>query len=253
VERNGEKLDLKVPTGYIGKLIKEQKTFLAPRFPFEIGAFVPGSAGEKAGLKKGDKLVGINNVQTQFFDEFANEIGKHKNEKINVFFERAGKRDSISVTVPEEGKLGIAPKELDNYFELEKKEYSFAASIPGGFHKAYDTFDNYIKQMKLIFSPEVQGYKHLGGFITLGSAFAPEWDWQRFWSFTAFLSIVLAIMNVLPIPGLDGGHVMFLLYEMITRRKPNEKAMEYAQVAGMVLLLGLMLFANGNDIMKLFK
>ena len=119
--------------------------------------------------------------------------------------------------------------------------------------KAYNSFENYIKQIKLIFKPETEAYKSLGGFITIGKAFSPTWDWERFWNFTAFLSIILAIMNILPIPALDGGHVMFLIYEMITGRKPHDKVMEYAQIAGIIILLGLMLLANGNDIIGLFR
>jgi regulator of sigma E protease len=154
--------------------------------------------------------------------------------------------------VNDEGRVGIQNRAGDQLLNFEKKEYNLVQSVPAGLNRAYSTFDNYISQMKLMFSPEVKGYEHLGGFMTIGSAFGDEWIWERFWTFTAFLSIVLAIMNILPIPALDGGHVMFLLYEVITRRKPNEKFMEYAQVAGMILLLGLMVFANGNDIIRYF-
>ena len=142
---------------------------------------------------------------------------------------------------------------MDAYYEFQKREYSFFQAIPGGFTKAWNTIDNYIKQFKLIFSPKTKAYESVGGFITLGKIFSPYWDWEHFWLTTAFLSMVLAFMNLLPIPALDGGHVMFLLYEVITRRKPNEKVMEYAQYVGMILLLGLLLFANGNDIFRLFK
>ena len=136
--------------------------------------------------------------------------------------------------------------------KFEEIEYSLIASIPAGFNKGVETFNSYLKQLKLIFSPETKAYKSLGGFITIGSIFPEIWDWQSFWLLTAFLSIILAIMNVLPIPALDGGHVLFLLYEMVTGRKPSDKFLEYAQVAGMILLLGLLLFANGNDIYRHF-
>jgi regulator of sigma E protease len=135
---------------------------------------------------------------------------------------------------------------------MDTIHYGFLAAFPAGIHKAHDTFDDYLKQMKVIFT--VKGaHKQIGGFMTIGKAYSTTWDWERFWGFTAFLSIVLAIMNVLPIPALDGGHVMFLLYEVITGRKPNEKLMEYAQYAGMLLLLALLLYANGNDIVRLFS
>ncbi len=127
-----------------------------------------------------------------------------------------------------------------------------ASSFPAGVHKAYETFDGYIKQFKVLFTVK-DAHKEIGGFMSIGKAYSTSWDWERFWGFTAFLSIVLAIMNILPIPALDGGHVMFLLYEVITGRKPNEKVMEYAQYAGMILLLALLLYANGNDVIRLFN
>jgi len=253
VERNGEKIDIALQQEDINKLIKSQGSFIFPRQPFEIGDLTKNSVAEKSGLMKNDKVIGINDVSINFFDEFKTELQKHKGKPITVKVLRNGVETEVPVTVPEEGLLGVAPKSIDNYLELKEKKYSLVAAVPAGVNKAYTTFGDYLKQMKLIFTPETKAYEQLGGFITIGKAFSPEWDWVRFWSFTAFLSIVLAIMNILPIPALDGGHVMFLLYEVITRRKPNEKFLEYAQVVGMVILVGLLLFANGNDIMRLFK
>jgi regulator of sigma E protease len=253
VERNGEVLTIPVSEEMIAKMIKSPN-FISPRFPFIADRFTDDSAGKKAGIEKGDKLISINGKEFPFFDAFKNELSKHKNEEITIGLERNGSFLELTLTVPESGLLGIYPDgNLSSFFELKKIEYSFFEAIPAGFKKAYDTFDNYIKQLKLLFSPKVKGYESLGGFITIGKAFDTEWNWPRFWSFTAFLSIVLAIMNILPIPALDGGHVMFLLYEVITGRKPNEKVMEYAQYAGMILLLSLLLFANGSDIVRLFK
>ena len=177
---------------------------------------------------------------------------KFKNKEILVTVLRGSQNIDIKVLVNENGMIGIAPKSPATFLELSKKDYSFIEAVPAGTKKAFTTLTDYIKQFKLIFNKEVKGYESLGGFITFGKVFSPEWDWLKFWNITAFFSIVLAVMNILPIPALDGGHVMFLLYEMITRRKPNEKFMEYAQTAGMILLLGLLLFANGNDIVKLF-
>ncbi len=204
-------------------------------------------------MKVGDKIVGVNDMPINFHDEFFNEVPKHKGELLTISVLRGKDTVAIKAMVNKQGKLGVWPSiDINKLFVTKKTEYTLLAAIPAGYHKAGDTFTNYIKQLKLLFSPKVEGYKHLGGFITLGSAFDPQWDWHQFWSFTAFLSIVLAIMNLLPIPALDGGHVLFTLYEMITRRKPNEKFLEYAQMAGMILLLGLMYLANGNDIIKLF-
>ncbi len=251
IERNGQPTTVTLPKDYINKLIKNKASFIAPRFPFVIDDFTSGSVGQKAGLLKDDKIVGLDTITTEYFNGFVTQLQLHKNKQINVQVLRNGQPVSIKVTVPEEGKLGIVPVSMFKYFDTKKVEYSLLASIPAGYHRAGETFSSYIKQFSLIFNSEVKGYKHLGGFITLGSAFAPTLDWQVFWGFTAFLSIALAVMNLLPIPALDGGHVLFTLYEIITRRKPNEKFLEYAQIVGMVLLLGLMVLSNANDVLRL--
>ena len=188
-----------------------------------------------------------------YFDEFYDEIQKHKNEEISVLVLRNSDTLIINVNVPEEGLIGVYPKSLDNYFTYKEINYSVFEAIPAGIIKAYEGIGSYLKQLKLLFSPEVKAYESIGGFITIGSIFPSTWDWEHFWKLTAFLSIMLAILNILPIPALDGGHVMFLFYEIITRRKPSDKFMEYAQIVGMVILFSLLIFANGNDIIKLFK
>jgi regulator of sigma E protease len=252
IERDGQLINIDLSKDYIPKLIKNKTSFLAPRFPFVIDDFVAGSVGAKAGLIKGDKIVGLDSFATPFFNDFVTQLQAHKNKAVTVNVLRNGTAVNIKLTVPQEGKLGIAPVSMLTYFKTKKIEYSLLECIPAGWHKAGDTFTSYIRQFKLIFNTETKGYKQLGGFLTLGSAFAPTWDWQVFWGFTAFLSIALAVMNLLPIPALDGGHVLFTLYEIITRRKPNEKFLEYAQVVGMVLLFGLMLLSNANDVLRLF-
>lgn len=142
---------------------------------------------------------------------------------------------------------------MDAFFELNQVEYNFFSAIPAGMAKTIDGIGGYLKQLKLLFSPEVKAYESVGGFITIGSIFPATFHWESFWRLTAFLSIMLAVLNLLPIPALDGGHVAFLMYEIVARRKPSDKFMEIAQIIGMVLLLGLMIFANGNDILKLFR
>jgi regulator of sigma E protease len=150
--------------------------------------------------------------------------------------------------------LGIGRSvSLDQIFELKTINYGFFQSIPAGLDKGFKTITDYLKQFKLIFSKHTKGYESLGGFITIGSIFPGVWDWQRFWNLTAFLSIILAVMNILPIPALDGGHVLFLLFEVITGKKPSDKFLEYAQIAGMILLLALLLYANGNDVLRLIR
>lgn len=252
VERNGQKLDIPIKEEVIGKLIKGKNSFIEPLFPCEVDSVIPGTAAQKGGLQKGDKIIAIDSVQTLFFQDFSRILKQNSGKHINVKIIRDGEEKVISANVTEEGKLGFKPKDPFDYFEVATREYGFFESFPAGVKKGYDTFDNYIKQMKVLFTVK-DAHQSLGGFISIGKAYSTTWDWQRFWTFTAFLSIVLAIMNILPIPALDGGHVMFLLYEMITGRKPNEKAMEYAQYAGMILLLALLLYANGNDIVRLFS
>ena len=151
--------------------------------------------------------------------------------------------------------LGIyySGKALDEVFEMKTIEYGFLESVPAGISKGFKTIADYLKQFKLLFSKETKAYESLGGFITIGSIFPGVWDWHSFWDLTAFLSIILAVMNILPIPALDGGHVMFLLYEVVTGRKPSDKFLEYAQIAGMVILFGLLILANGNDILRLLR
>ncbi|RKY54368.1 MAG: RIP metalloprotease RseP, partial [Candidatus Neomarinimicrobiota bacterium] len=227
--------------------------FISVRFPFEVERFVKNSPAKEAGMEKGDIIVGLNDIETKFFDQFFKEIQKHKNETVSVHVLRDDNPLIIEVPVPEEGLIGVAPvANLSKYFDIKEKDYSFVEAIPAGISKTWYGIGDYFKQLKLIFSPEVKAWESVGGFVTIGNLFPATWHWEAFWRLTAFLSIMLAILNVLPIPALDGGHVMFLMYEIITRRKPSDKFMEYAQVVGMVILFSLLIFANGNDLFKLF-
>lgn len=253
VMRDGQLQPIKVPTGFIAKLVKQPNDFIMPRFPFVIESFGEDSPAKAAGILENDKIIGINTLRMNYFDEFRTEIQKHKNQQVNVIVLRNGAEMSLPVKVNKEGFIGVVPKSVDNFLKIEDKKYTFFEAIPAGTKKAFSTVSDYVGQFKLIFNSEVQGYKQLGGFITFGKVFAPEWDWMRFWNLTAFFSVALAVMNLLPIPALDGGHVLFLLVEMITGRKLPEKFLEYAQTVGMILLLALLLFANGNDIFRLFQ
>lgn len=252
IERDGNQREIPVPESLIPQLLKT-KGFIEPRIPFYVEDLAKDSPAKEAGFKKGDKLIGINGNPV-FWDNTKDSLSHYKNKLVVVNILRGEDQINLEVVVPESGLIGIAAGgRLSDFFELESIDYTFMASIPAGIDKGIETFGSYLKQLKLIFSPKTEAYKSLGGFITIGKIFPAMWDWQAFWNLTAFLSIILAIMNVLPIPALDGGHVMFLLYEMVSGRKPSDKFLEYAQMVGMILLLGLLLYANGNDIFKLFK
>ena len=254
VLRNGEKINIALPLDLVPSIIrKRDPEFINVRIPFYIADFAKESEGRKAGLSKGDKIIGINDEKTDFFDEFKSKIILHKKDSIKVSVQRNGKVFIIPAYVPESGLLGIRPEsDLSKFFELKNINYGFFAAIPAGIERGYSTIILYLKQLKLIFSRNTKGYESLGGFLTIGSIFPGEWEWASFWSLTAFLSIILAIINVLPIPALDGGHVLFLLYEIITGRKPNDKFLEYAQIIGMILVFSLIIYANANDIVRFF-
>ncbi len=252
VERSGEKLSIQITEDDLSSMIKNKYSLVSPRFPFDVDSVAPESPAFKSGVKKNDKIIAINNQPTPFYQDAVKLFKSNKNLPVAVSLLRNGDTLNLNPTLTADGTLGVWPKPLANYFDIETKHYGFFASFPAGIHKAYSTFDGYIKQMNVLFTVK-DAHKEIGGFGSIASAYSTTWDWQRFWTFTAFLSIVLAIMNILPIPALDGGHVMFLLYEVITRRKPNEKFMEYAQYAGMILLLALLLYANGNDVVRWFS
>lgn len=253
INRNGNTEEVAIPKNTVANMIKRQDAFMEPALIAEVATVSSGSHAEKAGIQVGDRLISIDGQPTPFFQDVVKELKARKSQSVEVEVIRSNETLQLSAEVSEEGTLGFSVTPIDEQITFATEQYSFIESIPAGVNKAYSSFDNYIKQIKLIFKPETEAYKSLGGFITIGKAFSPTWDWQRFWSFTAFLSIILAIMNILPIPALDGGHVMFLIYEIITRRKPSEKVMEYAQVVGIVILLALMLLANGNDLLRLFQ
>ncbi len=250
VNRDGQKAFVDIPASSKARIIKEQKQFIQPAVIPIIDAVDVGSNAEAAGLMKGDKIIAIESRPTPFFQDVVHILAEFKGKDVVLSVLRNNTKVDLNATVTGAGKLGFGIIPPNEQLTVKIEKFGLIESIPAGIHKAYDSFDNYIQQMKLIFNPETEAYKSLGGFGTIAKAFAPKWDWERFWSFTAFLSIILAIMNILPIPALDGGHVMFLLYEIITGRKPHDKVLEYAQIAGIILLLALMLLANGNDVLR---
>ncbi len=257
VDRNREKVDIEITDDHLVPLIKGQVD-ISPRYLFDcsVAKVVKDSPAAEAGLQKGDEFVSVDGQTFQFYDEFIYYLRQHKEQAIVLNILRDKKPIDIQATVAEDGKLGFQAdfdKETMAYLETKTIKYTFAESIPAGITRGINTVKDYLKQFKLIFSPKTKAYESLGGFISIGNIFPGAWDWYAFWNMTAFLSIILGVMNLLPIPALDGGHVMFLLFEMITGRKPGEKFLEYAQITGMIILLALVLFANANDIIKLFN
>ncbi|MCT4613389.1 MAG: RIP metalloprotease RseP [Marinifilaceae bacterium] len=260
--RKAEQKSIDIPEWFVPKLMaRSSESFdvnplISLRYPFGpyiVANFAKESLANKAGLKVNDEIVGVDSVQFDYLDQFISYLQARPEKEIVLNVKRSDKYLNIHLKLDKTAKIGVMGKNPSIKFDYKVKEYGFFESIPAGINKGFASIANYIKQFKLIFSSKAQGYKSLGGFLTIGNIFPASWNWQAFWNLTALLSIILAVMNILPIPALDGGHVMFLLYEIITGRKPGDKFMEYAQIAGMVLLLGLLLFANANDVMKLFK
>jgi regulator of sigma E protease len=257
VERDGQKISIDIPVEYVPKMLKG-KGQIGYRIPFQtmlIKSFEKGSPAKAAGLQAGDEVNGLDSIKFTYADDFQKYLQANKSRPVAINFSRSGKDLNIVATPTPAGLLGIVytGKPLDQIFELKTIKYGFFQSVPAGIEKGFRTIADYLKQFKLLFSKHTKAYESLGGFITIGKIFPGVWDWQSFWNLTAFLSIILAVMNILPIPALDGGHVMFLLFEVVTGRKPSDKFLEYAQIAGMILLLSLLVFANGNDILRLFR
>jgi regulator of sigma E protease len=256
VDRNGAIINIEIPSEYVAKMLKGNGRIDArtPFNPYIISGFGKESPGKTAGLQVSDELIGLDGLKFTWYDEFQKYLADNRSKAIIVNLLRKGEEVDIPVVPTAAGFLGIlSSRSYDTMFDLKTVRYGFFESIPAGIAKGFKTIGDYLKQFKLIFSRHTKAYESLGGFITIGSIFPGEWDWQAFWNLTALLSIILAVMNILPIPALDGGHVMFLLYEVITGRKPSDKFLEYAQITGMIILFALLIFANGNDILRLIR
>ncbi len=258
IERDGKEQTITLPKNLIGKLVEKKRRdipLMTVRYPFWVGGMPDTGAYAKTGLQRWDKVLMVDSVETPFFNDVIKQLEKKKNGTVVLTVQRGDQQFKETLALDSNG---IVPgmkyigkfESLDTaaVLKYEVKKYGFFAAIPAGIKLAGEKLSWYIDQFKLILSPETEAYKGVGGFKAMGSVFSGnEWDWEHFWTITAFFSIVLAFMNLLPIPALDGGHVLFTLGEMITGRKPSDKFLEYAQIVGMVLLLALMLYANGND------
>jgi regulator of sigma E protease len=261
VERDGKLQTIPLPVDLIDKLAKnERQSLIQIRAPFYIGGFADQSINATTGLQKFDKLLFLNDsIPVNYQDEWRAVSKNYRSKTVSLTVERKGKKEVLqNIKVSADGNLEVALlplHELDSLgiIKLQHTDYGFFASFPAGVKKTFATLNFYIDQFKLILKPSTGGYKHVGGFGSMAKIFGSEWDWEDFWNRTAFISIILAFMNLLPIPALDGGHVLFTLWEMITRRAPSVKFLTYAQYVGMAFLLLLMIYANGNDIVRAFK
>jgi len=263
IERNGLAIEKELPIDFIDKLISRGKNagmIVRPRSPFMFAEFQENSPNANSELIDKDIVIAINNQPLKYQDEVQDILQQNKGEEISLTVKRDTENKTFNVVVSNKGTLGViiygmgfSDLEKLGYYNLADVNYSFAAAIPAGINKSYETLTNYVKQLKKIFNPSTGAYKGLGGFISIGSIFPSTWSAESFWNITAFLSIMLGFMNLLPIPALDGGHVVFTLWEMITGKKPSDKFLEYAQVTGFILLIALLLFANGNDVFRLFQ
>jgi regulator of sigma E protease len=249
--QNGETEQITLPDDIDMQIFQSTgMSAMSPRFPFVLGSVEVGSNAEKAGLLKTDKIVSVNGTESNYWSDVTNEIQNSK-ESVNIKVQRNGELKDINIPLNKKGKIGIGPKPSDkDYVKITDISYTFSESISRGVSEAYWKLHDIVVQFKFVFTSK--GATSLGGFIAIGKIFPSTWSWPAFWAITAFLSLMLGFMNLLPIPALDGGHVLFTLWEMITGRKPSDKFLEYAQIGGFIFLMALLLLANGNDIYKLF-
>ncbi|MDQ3845935.1 MAG: RIP metalloprotease RseP, partial [Bacteroidota bacterium] len=255
ISRNGKDTVIRLPQGFISTLTKNQlRGFVSPRMPVIVDSASSKIEYQQGQLQKGDVLVAINNEPFHFFHEFEPLKRKYRNQVVPLTVVRNGDTATVTVKVQDDGSIGFFPVAPVKILSTEKVTYSFFEAIPAGIDYGIDRLKEYMTGIRLLFtSKEHKVRDNLGSVISIGKTFGGTWDWQRFWTMTALFSIILAFMNILPIPALDGGHALFTIYEMITGHKPSDKFIEYAQMVGMVLLLGLMLYAFGLDIWRLFK
>ena len=253
--RDGKDVKILMPELSLLDVAKEDPLFVATFRPNVVDSVIPGGGFAQAGIQKGDSLIAFNGTPLTSWNEFMDEMSKlevqaelDKKESagFSLVYSRNGLRDTVNVATDSQFKVNALGGLLD--YKATNLTYGFFESFPAGITLGVNTLKGYVNDMKYVFTKE--GAKSVGGFGTIGSIFPKVWDWQRFWEMTAFLSIILAFMNILPIPALDGGHVLFLLYEIIARRKPSDKFLEYAQMVGMFLLFGLLIWANFNDILR---
>lgn len=249
VLRDGVETVIPIPDDMMQRVLRDKQGFAAYRFPMVVkNLSADDMPAAQAGMQPGDSIVSINDVPVVTYYEAAAMLAENKSKEITLGYYRDGELRSASLVPDSLGRIGVGACLPTDLYQTETRTYGFLASFPAGVRLGVNTLKGYVSDMQYVFTKE--GASSLGGFATIGSIFPDTWNWRAFWMQTAFLSIILAFMNILPIPALDGGHVMFLLYEVIARRKPSDKFLEYAQMAGMAILFALLLYANGNDLFR---
>lgn len=254
VVRNGSSLTVDVPEAAALSLTKHENSkdrIITPRMPYEIGKVNPDSPGERAGIQVGDKIIAVNSEPTQYLHTIVKAFAAIEGDDVNITVQRGQATHDLSVT-REEGRIGIETYDFNRYYSEKRQSYSFGEAIPAGWSKSTGFITDQVKAFGQMFRGKIKAKDGLGSFITIGKMFGPTWDWERFWRMTASLSLLLAFINLLPIPALDGGYIMFLIYESITGKKIPEKAMEILTMIGFIFLMALMVFALYNDVSKHF-
>ncbi|MBO5804489.1 MAG: RIP metalloprotease RseP [Bacteroidales bacterium] len=252
VLRHGDTIVLELDQDYIPAILNTPGMFMLAT-PVAVAQVPDTSINASAGLMAGDRFVKVADTDIHSFSGLQSALAKHKGEITPIEFRRGEELITQHLHIDENGKIEVILQNDISDFHITQKEYTIFSAIPAGVTKAFSTIGDYIKELGLIFSPKTEAYKSVGSFIAIGSIFPTAWNWEAFWNIVALLSVMLAVINLLPIPALDGGHIVFTLYEMITGRKPSDKFMEYAQMAGMIFLLLIMFLAFGNDILRLFR
>ena len=256
VERNGQEKAIDIPRKFVGILSSHDnkgKLLFMPRTPFVVAQVADDTPAKRAGLQPLDSIIAVNGIATPFYDQFLTEVVPNPSTSLTISLIREGKPVDVRLTTTDEGRIGVLRFRPNRFFEYERQDYTLAQALPAGVAKGWSFLTDQVKAFGQMFSGRIKASDSLGGFGSIGAMFGDVWNWERFWTMTAILSVILAFMNLLPIPALDGGHVMFLLYEAISGRKPSDKFMEYATMIGFILVIGLVLFANGMDILRIFK
>ena len=253
IKRGDSLFTMQLSDSFIDRVLQERPDALITNIcsPFVVKDFVPGSMASRAGIEIGDSVVSINGEEMVTFSIISAALSEHAGDSITIGLFRNGDFKEVTMKVPSSGKIGVQLKTPLEVFPVEHKSYNILQAIPAGISHGWETLTTYVSSLKLLFTKN--GAQSLGGFISIGSIFPEVWSWQAFWNITALLALILAFMNIIPIPGLDGGHILFTLWEIVTRRKPSDKFLNIAQNVGMALLLALLVLANGNDIWRLIQ